>query len=121
MTLQVEFWQLVTLLLAFLGASAGAGKLLLNQMQAHLDQRFSHFDNRLLGIEQTHKEEATEWRRVEREMLELKAALPDAYVRREDYIRGQTVLEHKLDSLAMKLENVQLRTQIGAKKDGHSI
>ena len=44
--------------------------------------------------------------------MELKAHLPDHYVRREDYIRGQTVLENKIDKVAMQLENIQLRTQL---------
>lgn len=104
MAIQVDFWQMVMLLLAFLGASAGAGKLLLNQMQSHLDQRFTHFDTRLKSLDDAHKTESKEWRRVEREVLELKAELPRNYVRREDYIRGQTVLEHKLDALANKME-----------------
>ena len=39
----------------------------------------------------------------------LKAELPVAYVRRDDYIRGQSVLEAKLDGLATKIENAQLR------------
>lgn len=104
MSIQVDFWQMVMLLLAFLGASAGAGKLLLNQMQSHLDQRFTHFDGRLKSVDFANKQEAREWRRVEREVLELKAELPRSYVRREDYIRGQTVLEHKLDALANKME-----------------
>src|SRR5699024_7858107 len=47
--------------------------------------------------------------RVQREVLELRAELPERYVRREDYIRGQTVIESKLDSLAIRMENNQLR------------
>ena len=35
------------------------------------------------------------------------------YVRREDYIRGQSVIESKLDGLALKIENVQLRAVKG--------
>ena len=46
-----------------------------------------------------------------RELLNLKAEMPVQYVRREDYIRGQSVLEAKLDGLVIKLENVQLRAQ----------
>ncbi len=36
--------------------------------------------------------------------MRFKADLPLNYVRREDYIRGQTVIEAKLDALDNKLE-----------------
>ena len=55
------------------------------------------------------KTDAGQWQRVERELLNLKAELPLHYVRREDYIRGQSVIEAKLDGLGTKLENAQLR------------
>lgn len=110
MTVQVDFWQLVLLLITFLGGCAGAFKLLLSQMQRHLDDRFGAVDARLTGIEVVNKEEAAQWARVERELMELKADLPLNYVRREDYIRGQSIIEAKLDGLAVKIENTQLRS-----------
>ncbi len=42
-----------------------------------------------------------------KEFMRFKADLPLNYVRREDYIRGQTVIEAKLDALYNKLEVVQ--------------
>ena len=60
-------------------------------------------------MESTNRDESNQWQRIEREMLLFKAELPVHYVRREDYIRGQSVIEAKLDGLAMKLENAQLR------------
>lgn len=50
-----------------------------------------------------------ELRRVDREILELRAELPDRYVRREDAIREQVVINAKLDALAAKLDNIVLR------------
>ena len=38
--------------------------------------------------------------------------MPLHYVRREDYIRGQSVIEAKLDGVADKLEKAQLRAII---------
>lgn len=110
MTVQVDFWQLVLLLISFFGACAWAFKLLLGQTQRHLDDRFSNVSVRLDGIEVANKEEAAQWARVERELMELKAELPINYVRREDYIRGQSIIEAKLDGLAVKIENNQLRS-----------
>lgn len=120
MKIEFELWHLVTLLVMFLGATAAAGKLFLGQLQRHLDDRFQAQDlarsenhqalsKRLDGIESTNREEAGQWQRVERELLNLKADMPLHYVRREDYIRGQSVIEAKLDGLATKIENAQLR------------
>lgn len=126
MNIQIELWQLVTLLLTFFAACGAAGKLLLDQTQRHLDSRFNaqeanraenhrQLGARLDAIEATNREEATQWARVERELLNLKAEMPVLYVRREDYIRGQSVIEAKLDGLALKIENVQLRGSIGGR------
>lgn len=120
MKIEFELWHLITLLVMFLGATAAAGKLFLGQLQRHLDDRFKAQDltrsenhqalsKRLDGIESTNREEAGQWQRVERELLNLKADMPLHYVRREDYIRGQSVIEAKLDGLATKIENAQLR------------
>lgn len=120
MMLQVEFWQLVGLLITFLGGAAGVGGLLLRQTQKHLDERFdtqekaraSHHEQlsrRLEGLEQTTRDETIQWQRVEREMLKRFGDLPHTYVMREDYIRGQSILEAKLDGLADKIEKTQLR------------
>ena len=113
MTVQLEFWHVISVLIAFFTFAAGIGKLLLMQTQQHLDKRFE-------ALEVAHGREAHNWQRVERDLNTLRSELPLNYVRRDDYIRGQTVLESKLDALAIKLENAQLRghLHVGA-KHGH--
>lgn len=98
MTVHLEFWQLVTLLIAFFGFVAGAGRLLLTQIDRRLDQRFAVIEAA-----------AADWRQLEKDFLAWKAELPLQYVRREDYVRSQTVIEAKLDALAVRIENLQLR------------
>lgn len=102
MILQVDFWQLVSLLIGFIGFAAAAGKLLLRQVEKRLDARFAALDAA-----------SQEWRRMERELLEWKADLPLQYVRREDYVRNQTVIEAKIDAIAVRIENWQLREKNG--------
>lgn len=68
-----------------------------------------HLNSRLDTLDAAAKTDTGQWQRVERELLTLKADLPLHYVRREDYIRGQSVIEAKLDGLGTKLENAQLR------------
>ncbi|BBF84521.1 putative membrane protein [Aquitalea magnusonii] len=122
MTVTVDFWYLVGLLLGFLGVVFTFGKLLLGQFEQRLDQRFkaideankatsTHWDTRFAELMEQNRREADGWQRIEKDFLRFQAELPLQYVRREDYVRNQTVIEAKLDSLALKIENVQLKGQ----------
>lgn len=124
MQVTLDLWHVISLAVSFFGASAAAGKLLLSQTQRHLDERFNSQESaraanheqvsrRLDGMEAAAREESGNWARIERDLLAMKADLPLHYVRREDYIRGQSVIESKLDGLALKIENVQLRAVKG--------
>lgn len=75
---------------------AGA-KLLLHVVQKNFNERFGALD-----------EQAKNWGRLEREFLRFKADMPINYVRREDYVRGQSVIEAKLDAIAGELKRVQI-------------
>lgn len=119
MTVQLEMWQLIVLLLAFFGAVWTFGKVLLDQFEKRLGERFkaqetlrqagqAQWEKRLNELEKISRD-------TEREVLTLKADLPLNYVRREDYIRGQSVIEAKLDALYSELKLVQLN---GAKHGG---
>lgn len=120
MTIQIELWHLATLSLAVLGGFWTLAKIIATQSQRHLDARFlvqdkardtnhEQVSKRLDSIELVNREEAAQWQRVERDLLRMQAELPLHYVRREDYIRGQSVIEAKLDGLGTKVENALLR------------
>lgn len=108
--IQIETWHLISLAITLVAAFAGLLKLLMTQQASHIDAAFIIQGVRLDKIEAANLAEANSWQRVEREFLSFKAELPISYVRREDYIRGQSVLESKLDSLAIKIENAHLRS-----------
>ena len=124
MTLQADLWQLVGLLVSFFGFCAGGAALILRLIGKNLDERFAtqertraeaqvQLASRLDAIEQVNRDETIQWQRVEREFLKFQADLPLRYVMRDDYIRGQTVIEAKLDGLAGRIENAQLRSMLG--------
>ena len=97
-TFEMPVWQMISIAVSILGAFVGVMKMLLVQMERRLDQRFAVVDKdseRLRDIEI----------RVER----LRGEMPLHYVRREDWVRNQSIIEAKLDGLALKLENVQLK------------
>lgn len=120
MIVELTLSHMIFLIAAGISAAWTMMKIIAAQNQRFFTQTFtSHekaefafheqLNKRLDGIEAANRAEASQWQRVERELLTLKADLPVNYVRREDYIRGQSVLEAKLDGLGGKLENAQLR------------
>lgn len=102
MKIELELWHLISMLLAFFSAVGVFGRVLLGQIDKRLDERFDIQTALLQGT--TGKVD-----KLERDFLEWRAELPIHYVRREDYVRGQTVIEAKLDALYNKLEVVQMK------------
>jgi len=96
--MQIELWQLISLAATFLGVLITLGRVLLAQIDKRLEARFSMVERDLHQV-----------RNVERDLLQLKADLPRHYVLREDYVRNQTIIEAKLDALALRFENFHLK------------
>lgn len=124
MTVQVEFWQLLTfligLLLSFLSFAFVAGRMLLAQVDQRLAQRFEamenareqagkHWDEKFASILEKSQTQGVGLSNLERDFLRFQANLPLHYVRREDYVRGQSVIEAKLDALYSELKVVQIK------------
>jgi len=124
MTLQVEFWTLVSLAVTFLGAVIGIvwGLIrgVLSQGMARIEEHFAalehsqntssaDFSRRLGLIETAGRDEAAQWARIERELLLLKADLPISYVRREDYVASTATIMSKLDAMYIRIENILLK------------
>lgn len=87
----------ITVIFAWSGLLIGIIKWLLDRYQTHIDKRFS-------GLEKANEAEVREWQRIERDLMELRAELPLEYVRREDSIRQEVVINAKLDALAEKID-----------------
>ncbi|MBT0665751.1 hypothetical protein KI809_15685 [Geobacter pelophilus] len=116
--MNVTLWQVVLILISFFGAVFTGAKLLLSQMDRRLDDRFNSLKEAAKAgddaIHETLKQHINEESKnsgqlieLERQLLKWEARLPIDYVRREDFIRNQTVIESKLDGLALRLENTQ--------------
>jgi hypothetical protein len=125
MKVEMELWHLIMLLISFFGAVGAFGKILLDQVEKRQIDRASAQDKAREDGQKTlrktlseHLEEerknAVALQTLERDFLNWKAELPINYVRREDYVRGQSIIEAKLDALYNKLEVVQLK---GVKND----
>lgn len=88
MTINVEFWHLVGLLISFLGCCFGFAKMLVAQFQNSLSERHHN------QMKVNDKVED-----IEKQLNQMQSALPLNYVLRDDYIRGQAILEAKMDAL----------------------
>lgn len=91
-----------------------------DRLMQNLDQRFeaerkqrrisdAHIEAMLDQNKMESRNNEKDLQKVQRELLELKAELPRTFVFRDDYVRGQTVIEAKLDALATRIENQQLK------------
>lgn len=98
MTVEFELWQLISLAVSIAVAFVGLGKLLLVQITRNVERALGQI-----------KEDSLKWRDLERDFLRHLAELPVHYVRREDYVRGQTVIESKLDALFQALKTAELK------------
>jgi hypothetical protein len=107
-SLNLELWHLFGIVVTLIGAYWGLIVLLVKQFNAGLTTRFA-------GLEKSRTEEnartSERFDRIEesqknldRDLLMLKAELPDRYVRREDAIRSEMTLHAKFDGLAARID-----------------
>jgi len=119
MTLQLDFWHLVTLLLGFFGFVAGGAKILFDQIDRRLNERFAALEQARQSADRAMQDELArlinedeklggKLEKLDHDYLKGLADMPVLYTRREDYIRNQTVLEHKIDALYLKLDATRL-------------
>jgi len=124
MTLTVEFWTLVGLVITGLGSVIGiVWKLvggLLGQAIKRIDDHFlaletaqekagSDLVRRLSVIEKNGHDSALHIARLERDLLKLQADLPLSYVRRDDYLAAVKDISSKLDLLTIRIEKILIR------------
>lgn len=92
-----------------IGFAIGIATTFIAAFWALLSQLFKQFEEKIARQFASLEGDAKEWDRVEKEWLRFQAELPIQYVRREDFVRNQNIIEAKLDTLSVKLENIQLR------------
>lgn len=101
--MQLEVWQLIGMLISFLGCVAGFGKVLMAQFDKRLDERFAL-------QEKMRKEAQDRWQAefedLEQQLRRMAERLPNEYVRREDWIRFSATMDAKLDTLHRKIDGM---------------
>jgi hypothetical protein len=104
MILQVELQWVVGLLFTIVGAFWGVAKMLIAQSQRHIDMQFE-------SVTKTLREQGEGTRHVERELMALKAELPQRFVMREDHVRVNATLQVSIDQLRFTVERALLETK----------
>lgn len=97
MKIEIEFSYVIATLMSVAGLWWGMAKMMLAQSQRHIDAQFE-------SIAKTLKQQDEGARRIERELMELKAELPRDYVRREDNTRVIASLQVSIDNLRLTVE-----------------
>lgn len=108
MTLTLELWQVISLLLAILGGFWTVAKILAGQVGRNIDEKFGSVAKSQELTSATLESHRAKLVDLEKDLLKLMAALPLEYVRREDFIRNQTTIEAKLDGVAHSLQQLAL-------------
>lgn len=72
-----------------------------------LDQHAKRMNDRLGELAASMDAYRTQQQKLERDLLELRAEIPEKYVRREDWIRFAAVIDAKLDTLRLALEQIR--------------
>lgn len=101
MTITLELGHVITLVIAIIGAYWGVARMLVAQSQKHIDKQFSAIADTLATQDDSN-------RRIERELMELKAELPREYVRREDHNRVVASIQVSIDNLRLTIERALL-------------
>lgn len=115
----------ISLLSIFAAVVTALVKLLLWQFEKRLSERFAsqdearkeaskHWEESFAKVLERQDKDALALQQLERAFLNFKADLPLEYVRREDWARGHSIIEAKLDGLALRYENILLK---GARND----
>ncbi len=112
MQVQIDFWELI-LAIAGLVAAFGTvvwifGAALIRQFEKRLGERFAAIEEKRKEAGTLLQQELAELKKMEQDFVRFQIDAPDRFVLRNDYIRGQSVLEAKQDALFNKMEVVRL-------------
>lgn len=97
MTITFDAWQIVTLVVTISGGIWALAKMLLIGAKQSIDEKF-----KAMGEHMKNQDDSS--RRLERDLMELKAELPRDYVRREDYTQAIATIMTKIDAMTLRVE-----------------
>ena len=103
MTLELEGYQAIMLAITIGGSIFGAGKAFFSRIEGSLKERDDGLKAEIAKVNDNMSRESQEIRRLDRDLLMLKADLPKEYVAKADFVRSFTVVEAKIDAVQKTL------------------
>lgn len=112
MNIQIEPWHLIGAIVSVCGTFWALAKVLIASTDRMIERRFNEIASSLKNQDESS-------RRLERDLMDLKAELPRDYVRREDYSITISTVMVKIDSLALRMEQAIREVYANASKGAH--
>ena len=109
MILDVDLGHVTAVAVTLGGAFWAMGKMLLVQTQRQIEAQFKLLNEHIAAQDKKVNDLDQTNRRLEREVMDLKADLPKHYVRREDYVQAVATIMTKLDALQLFFQNTVLQ------------
>ena len=105
MTLELEGYQAIMLAITIGGSIFGAGRAFFGRVESALKDRDDGLKAEIAKVNDNMNKESEAIRKLDRDLLMLKADLPREYVAKEDFVRSFTVVEAKIDAVQTTLTN----------------
>ena len=123
MTIELGMAPFITLLIALVGLVIGTVRLLWARIEKSLDARhelseksradgFRRVEDQILRSVEIGQANQNEIQRLEKDFLKFQNECARQYVNREDYIRGQTVIEAKVDAVMASIQTLQVKQAV---------
>lgn len=97
MKVELELWHLIVLLTTVVGAFWALAQMLIAASTKNVSDKFDAISALIQGQSQMLTNQSEDMRRIERDLMGLKAELPKDYVRREDYTQQIATIMIKID------------------------
>jgi hypothetical protein len=120
MVLELTLGNVVTLLIAVVGAIWALIKVLGVQAEKRLDERFATLGKALTDITAIQDRNAASVLELEREFRRHQAEAARDFVRRDDFVRHIGVIEVRIDSFALRMERALDNLAATARNGGAS-
>lgn len=105
MTLTLETWHVISLVITIAGMLFGAGKAFFSRFEKSMKERDKSLEDVVKRLENGQAQHSREIHRLEKEMLNIKVELSEKYVNKMDFNRTFTVVDAKLDRLYELINN----------------
>lgn len=104
MRIELELWHLLLMLFTVVGAFWAMAKMLIESSNCNVADKFAALTQLITGQSALIRTQGDEVRRIERDLLGLRAELPRDYVRREDYTTAIATITIKIDHATLLMQ-----------------